>query len=84
MENKIKITIQFEDFVIPDKDIMMPCVPAIGSWITFPVGYLRYSNKDTVGCNEFRVTYVNYDIDNNSEVSKIYVSVCRNTMINQE
>lgn len=85
MENKIKITIQFDDFVIPDKDIMMPCVPAVGSWITFPVGHIVYStefDETPISCNEFRVTYVNYDISSKDEVSKIYVSVCRNTMIN--
>ncbi len=83
MENKIKITIQFEDFVIPDKEIMMPCVPAVGSWITFPFGHLVCDNIH-ISCNEFRVTYVNYDISSNSEVGKIYVSVCKNTMINQD
>jgi hypothetical protein len=80
--NKIKITIQFEDFVIPDKEIMMPCVPAVGSWITF-IAYPNDANGNSVFCTEFRVTYVNYMITLLDEVSKIYVSVCKNTMINE-
>ena len=77
--NNLKITIQFEDFVIPDKEIMMPCVPAVGSWITFNKSDLKHENGTPIECNEFRVTSVEYIITG-TETSHIFVSVCVNSM----